>query len=298
MPDRVANGPRVAAHVGVIDEVELIGPCLDHLRSIGVGDIVVHDMGSSDGTREVLRAREGPDLRVIESSNAEPADQWHQSIAEAVRALDADWVVTIDADEFILPREGNLPAALARADGDVIRLPRYNMVLGPDGLRLPMPLGPDRYGKVDLFARAEPDFRDRLRQDPTLFWLRAVPLHKTAVRPAGVGRFTDGMHAVIPQPGAKLREGVAGDVLIAHAALTTYPRFARKIANIREVFRLHEGALSPGFGWHWRRWVALDDAGALRGEFERSHLSWDALAQLRADGVVQSAADLLSAGGR
>lgn len=292
------NTLRVAAHVGVKDEAGLIGPCLDHLRRIGVHDIVVQDMGSNDGTREILRTREGPNLRVIDSSNTEPDDLWHRRVAEAVRDLDADRVVMIDADEFILPRDGDLPAALARIDADLVRLPRYNVVLGPDGLCLPMPADPSRYSEIDLFARAEPDFRDRLLQDPTLFWLRAVPVHKIAVSPKAVGRFQDGMHGVVPLPGVQLREAIAEDVLIAHAALTDYDRFAQKVVNIREVFRLHEGALAPGFGWHWRRWVALDDQGELRDEFERSHLSAGDLAQLRAEGIVRSAAELLASGGR
>jgi hypothetical protein len=46
-----------------MDEVELIGPCLDHLNRIGVFDIIVHDMGSTDGTRDILRSREGAHLR-------------------------------------------------------------------------------------------------------------------------------------------------------------------------------------------------------------------------------------------
>jgi glycosyltransferase involved in cell wall biosynthesis len=276
-----------------MDEVELIGPCLDHLNRIGVFDIIVHDMGSTDGTRDILRSREGAHLRVIDASNADDAEIWHQQVVTAVRALDADRVVMIDADEFILPRGGDLPAALARIDAEVVRFPRYNIVLGPRGLSSPLPIDPDNYGEIELFVRAEPDFRKKLEQDPTQFWLRAVPVPKIAVPPGAVERFKDGMHGIVARPGMQLRNCLADNVLIAHAALTTYPRFSRKIRNVREVFRLHDGALPPEFGWHWRRWVQLDDDGGLRAEFDRSHLSADALARLRAEGIVRSAADVL-----
>ena len=46
--------PRIAAYLGVKDEVELIEPCIAHLRSIGVEHIMACDMSSTDGTAEVL----------------------------------------------------------------------------------------------------------------------------------------------------------------------------------------------------------------------------------------------------
>jgi hypothetical protein len=215
-----------------------------------------------------------------------------------VRDLDADRVVMIDADEFVLPRDGDLPAALARIQAEMVHIPRYNVVLGPEGLCLPMPPEPDRYDRIALFARNDPDFRTRLEQDPTLFWLRAVPLPKIAVQPGVVARFRDGMHGATPLPGVQLRESHTRDILIAHAALSGYDRFMRKLDNIREMFRLHEGKLGPGLGRHWHRWMELADRGALRAEYDRCHLSAEALERLRAEGIVQSAAALLASGMR
>lgn len=277
-----------------MDEVDLIGPCLDHLQRIGVSEIIVQDMKSTDGTRDILKAREGPNLRVVDSSNDESSDHYHQRVIEAVRSLHADRVVMIDADEFILPRCGNLPQALARIDADLIRLPRYNVVLGSAGLRWKFPLDPSNYAKIDLYAKASADFRERLQQDHTLAWLRVVPMQKVAVNPKVVERFDDGMHGIQPRQGAQVHECIAEDILIAHAALTDYYRFERKVANIREVFRLHDATLGPGWGWHWRRWVDLDNRGALRAEFERSHLSDQDIVNLRADGSIQNVADLLA----
>jgi hypothetical protein len=50
---------RMSAAIGSCDEVEFIGPLLEHLRAIGVGHIIGADAGSTDGTAEALRAAPG-----------------------------------------------------------------------------------------------------------------------------------------------------------------------------------------------------------------------------------------------
>src|SRR5687768_15882601 len=57
-----------AAVLGVKDEVELIGACVDRLRRIGVERIRVLDAGSTDGTLDVLASLAGPDLSVTHHS--------------------------------------------------------------------------------------------------------------------------------------------------------------------------------------------------------------------------------------
>jgi hypothetical protein len=113
---------RLAAHIGVKDEIELLPHCIAHLRTIGV-----------DGTREYLQEQEGVDFHVLHSSNA-----------AAIRECSADWVLAIDADEFPLTSSGDLREALAGVEADALRIPRYNVVLGPQGPCHPLPCPPRR----------------------------------------------------------------------------------------------------------------------------------------------------------
>lgn len=46
---------RIAANLGVKDEVELIERSVAHLRAIGVDLIIACDLGSTDGTLEISR---------------------------------------------------------------------------------------------------------------------------------------------------------------------------------------------------------------------------------------------------
>ncbi len=281
---------RVAAHIGVLDEIELIGPCIDHLRSLGVDEFVVCDMASTDGTREALAAQEGPGFRVIESSNAEASEDWRARNAAAIAQSRADWVLIIDADEFPLVAQGDLKRALAAVQANILRLPRYNMVLGQDGLPVPPPPSPEDFARLDLYLTPMTSFSPKL--GPTDYWLKLTPLPKLAVRPQMLAGLQFGLHNAILKPGCDDRPATSRDIVLAHAALSTYPRFARKIANVREAFRLQPG-LPESFAWHWRRWVEIAARGGLEEEFRRSRLSAPGIEALRQRGEIASAAAVL-----
>lgn len=295
-----AGSVRVAAFVGVLNERALIAACLDHLRRIGVAPITVLDLGSTDGTIAVVEALAGPDLRLVHAHRGGSDADLMALAQREVAASPADWAVLMDADEFPLPRGGDLPAVLARAQAaDVLTLPRYNIALGPRGTGAALPPeGPHVYGDIDLHVAAEHGFRARLAEDPTRAWLAGVPAPKIAVRPGRVARIVRGMHDVHPPPGQTLRRARSDEIVVAHAALTDFDRFRRKIASIRATFDAHGAEFGPNFGWHWRRWLELDAAGDLRAEYDRSVLGAADLAAWRAAGRVKSAAAVIGADDR
>lgn len=285
---------KLAAHIGVKDEIELLPHCIAHLRSVGVEEFIVCDMASTDGTREYLQGQEGGDFRVLDSSNMEPADQWRERNAAAIRECTADWVLAIDADEFPLTESGDLREALADVDAQVVRIPRYNVVLSPQGPCLPFPCPPSCFDAVQLIVKTSDQFQQRLAEDPELPWIRFVPLPKVAVRPAMVANIQDGMHDIVPVEGQQPKRATADNILLAHVALSSFSRFKHKMRNIREVFDHHEGKLAPGFGWHWLRWIELEKNGELRNEFERSIFRATTIGQLQEEAVVRTAKQMLA----
>jgi dolichol-phosphate mannosyltransferase len=100
----------VAVIVPVLDENLRLGPCLEGLRQQGciVREIVVVDGGSIDGTQATVRASEHRDGRIRLVDAAPVPDGLNGKAhglsvgAEAV-ALDADWLLTIDADVRLQP---------------------------------------------------------------------------------------------------------------------------------------------------------------------------------------------------
>ena len=286
---------RVAAHIGVLNEAAMIRPCIDNMRRIGATDFVVFDLNSTDGTRDILAGMEGDDLRVIDFPAGGTDKLLMEMATRAINDSPADWCVLMDADEFPMPRGGDIAAILGRSKADLIELPRYNVALGPDGLRMPLPpRGPGDHARTDLLVESAAATRAQIEADPTLAWLRVVPAPKLAVRSGRIARLARGMHNARPRPGQSLRRVRSRNIVIAHAALTDYPRFREKVASIRRTFEAYGGEMSKRFGWHWRRWVALDDAGRLREEFERSFLTAETLETLRGEGAIKSAAAWLA----
>ena len=233
------------------------------------------------------------DMDLIAAYAVDATEPGDELLVESRLAADA---VSAGLEALLRLASGSLAEALTAATADVVRVPRFNVPLGPDGPRLPLPLPPESYAGVDLIVRAIPDFRTQLRVNPSLPWIRAVPVPKVIVRPQKIGTLIDGMHDVLPLPGQALTRALAQNIVTAHLPFSTEARFARKIENIREVFRHHDSYMGANLGWHWRRWLELADRGEISGEFDRTRFSMDTIEALRREGIIMSAADVLSGG--
>lgn len=288
--------PTIAALVGVKNEMSLIGPCIAHLRAIGVSEIVVHDVASTDGTREWVAAQ--PDVRLLETRDDDSNEVMENRAMDAVRAMRADWLIGMDADEFSLPRGGDLRSCLAATEADVLKIPRYNVVVSEQGICMPLPPDPQAYDQTDLYVQVDRNFRKKLQANPTLTWLQFAPDSKIMVRLDKLRRgdivgFTHGVHNVETAEGATVVTEISTDIITAHVGLSDYDRFAAKVGHIQALIA---DGIASNFGWTWRRWAEQADAGTLRDEYDRSVVSETEIAALRKAGVIASAADLLDRG--
>lgn len=287
---------KIAALLGVKDEVELIGPTVDHLRSIGVGLIVVYDLGSTDGTKEVLETYRSADLRIVHQTdlNAD-LDEFRRGIGaviDLVVAANADWLLIQDADEFWLPATGNLKECAMLDRVDLLSVVRFNVPPIKDATMLYPPFSPDKYDRVPLVIKSHSNFRKFMRQNPTTPWILRVPVPKVMVRPALIVSFLQGGHGVVPREGVVLRRIEPADLLIAHLPFTTQTRFTRKIANIRRNLQVHDKNYRADAAWHWRRWTALIEDEGISAEFERSRFDAETTDRLRRQGIVRTAAEV------
>ncbi|WP_428311670.1 glycosyltransferase family 2 protein [Hydrocarboniphaga sp.] len=290
---------KIAALVGVKDEVELIDRCIAHLRRIGVGQIVVFDANSTDGTIERLQqhAQAGAlQYFVIDDRQPDAMQQVNQISRQLLGASDAEWVMFQDADEFWLPASGDLRDGLAGHRADVLSVRRFNVPVTDAGVLLPDSLEPARYRELQLFAKPVRDLRKRLQdQEDNMAWIRDVPRGKVIARRRVIGGVALGGHDVIVPPQIEASRACPLDVLIAHLPFTTATRFARKRRNISEYFKQRdaEGKGAEARAWHWRRWDELADDPAVLAEFQRQLLPMRRIQKMQQRGVVRSAADLL-----
>jgi hypothetical protein len=288
---------QIAAILGVKDEAELLPRVISHLFRIGVNQVVARDNSSTDGSAEYLRAHACDRLLLEPMTEAESSDNdvWAIRESDIARRTGADWVLFLDADEFWLPRSGLLRECRQFHDAgvDVLTVPRYNVPLTSEGALMPDDLQPVSLPQLDLVIKAPAaDHRSYLELNPRQAWIAGVPMPKIAVRPQRVGALHLGHHDVEGAAGSVLRHEVAQDVLIAHLPFTTLGRFERKVTNIRQLLREHESMFPGHAAWHWKRWAALQDDGAVRDEFHRQSMSLAQLALMRAEGAIRNAAEI------
>jgi GT2 family glycosyltransferase len=295
---------RIAAYLGVKDEIELIERSIAHLRAIGVDTIMACDMSSTDGTAEVLEKYRSDDFLILTlcnnalSGRAEEEDSWMSHSLRRYKDAPADWVIFLDADEFWLPASGNLKDCEGFYSADVLVVDRFNVVLGPRHPCMPFELPPSRYGETQLFVRTVRNFHIAKQTDATATpWIMGQLMPKIAARPSMIDGTIAGEHDVIAYEGS-LRRTTPNDLLIAHLGLSTRSRFERKVRNIRAIYDGEGIDLSLpeetwrnyGVGWHWRRWATLPD---LSDEFAQNVVSDEQISILREQGVIASAQEML-----
>ena len=285
---------RIVARLGVLDEVELIGAAIAHLKAIGVDLVIACDRGSTDGTQDVLErhAAQGDVWHHVMSNRSDP-DDWAAQTLRLIRSADADWVIFLDADEFPLPSSGSLRDCASLHDADVLEVDRFNVASGGDAPVSAATFGRDRYATLALIAEPIDDFWAHLERHPDTPWVMQRPYRKLMVRPAVIEKIELGGHEVAVRPGRSVRRVTPPDLIAAHVPFTTRSRFLRKVANLRVLLDEHGATLPPTAARHWRRWATQDPA-ALDAEFERMGLGAAELAELRARGIVRPASEILA----
>jgi Glycosyl transferase family 2 len=283
------NRLKIAANLGVCDEVELISPCIQHLRAIGVDLIVVTDVASTDGTREILRefARD-PDIRLIEISDEEDPWGFPERMYEwTISEFSVDRVLFIDADEFWLPRTGRLKETVTLSTADVLKVNRFNVPLVEGELKCPAILLPEVYNDIHFVTAPVAWTEIGVRPEITHSMTRVLP--KVIMNPRRVAGFTIGSHGIRKNPDLEPIESAPDDLVIAHLPFSTLPRFQRKTDNIRKSLSRYGHRLVGGQARHWRRWLQLADEGKAEEEFRQQWLSRQQFEHLCSTGIVQSA---------
>jgi capsular polysaccharide biosynthesis protein len=291
------GAPRIAAFVGVKDEVEIVARIIDHNRAIGFDLTVFCDANSTDGTFEIIeRYRSDGDIRIMQIQDPDHPDFYFPAALEMMKREEIGWVVSLDADEYCIPASGNVKDCASLENGDLLLLDRFNIPLSPSGPMMPERLDPDHYGDLLLIAKPIANLPIYLRQHANTPWIIGVDAPKAMARPERTSTVREGGHDIIAADRAPLRWSRPADLFIAHLPLTTRTRFVRKIDNARRFLDAHdaagEGYLTADSAWHWRRWIALAEEGRLDEEFDRSIFDPAMIAELRRAGVIRSAGEI------
>jgi dolichol-phosphate mannosyltransferase len=122
--DEVTDPPAVSVVVPVLNEYRRLGPCLDGLATCGteVGEILVVDGGSTDGTQALVRTYTERDRRVRLVDATPIPVHWNGKAWGLQVGLDRgnpalEWVLTVDADVRVAPPLARALLAHARRTG-------------------------------------------------------------------------------------------------------------------------------------------------------------------------------------
>lgn len=235
----------------VRDEADVIAINLEHHLAQGVDAFIVTDNGSVDATLQILRQYE---QRGVLELIREPAQTYAQAVwvtrmAERAAAINADWVIHADADEFWIAaqpgrRLRDVVSQLPATD-PVHRVQRWNAVL--------------RRSQADQ-DRIEP--RQIRWYDSNSRNSKNKPLPPKVLHRGRSGvQIGQGNHSLTwPDPDVPIRSN--SDLLILHLPLRGYRHYERKIRQGGRAYAANPD-LPASVGNTWRQEHLLYLAGDL-----------------------------------
>jgi hypothetical protein len=122
---------KIVMTILVRNEDDIIGENLKYHLNNGVDFFIITDHHSTDGTLDILHeyeARGVADVRV-EKSNEHHQARWVTEMArKASEVYGADWVINNDADEFWIPKTGNLKDFFEAVNSNIYKIhaPRFD----------------------------------------------------------------------------------------------------------------------------------------------------------------------------
>jgi glycosyltransferase involved in cell wall biosynthesis len=246
----------------VKNEAEIIADNLKVHSQLGVDNFIVMDNGSKDGTRELLdELKKKYEITIIDRAVTDyQQSNWRTEMARlARRKYGAQWVISNDADEFWIPKQGDLKSELT-STGSIIYCQRFNMLFDRESF--------DHGGKY-----YEQNNRVRypihyprgivLTEDNMSIMLGRINC-KVMLRTLGLLRVKGGNHRAWHLWG-KWNETTSRNVQVYHFPIRSKEHFLRNIEN-RKVL-LDKGVTRMGL--HYKRWVRMLEQGTLDQEIER-----------------------------
>lgn len=283
---------KITAHIGFSDETDVLGRCIDHLYRIGVDAIVIGDISGEEAAMAPILKRYGgrADFALVTVTTAakDPETLPAAMLRYSQAHFDSDWMLFTDADEFWIPRSGDIKQTAALAQADIISVNRFNLALEqgvngtPIACDLEHPLG------MLLYVNTPANSLDLFQTQPNHRWISGQVGPKVLARANAIEALSIGMHDVIPPPNASVRRAKADDLLIAHLPFTTFARFSNKVQKIHTIYQTDPARWDalPNTAWHWHRWRMLDNQGQLEAEFLNQACTREELLRLQAENVI------------
>ena len=262
---------KIVLAVNVFDNADTLRDCVDWHLAAGVDFIVAADMGSDDGSQDILEDFAKSGSLSWSSQPRQNLDGYDPLTALAKTARDrfnADWIILLDADEFLCTGGASLHDVTRTAgqeDIAVLTVPRFNMT-GP------LPQSEQHYLEVLNLRIDRPSAvssNTKISGDLLFAQVFARIQPKVIVRASSFVEYGAAAHDAVTSHGSV---GQHAELKILHYPFRHFREYEKKVENIAAFLAVNQH-LPPDWGWHWRRFVRVRDAGQLKAEYDKQFVS-------------------------
>lgn len=244
------------------NEVDIIADNLKVHSQLGVDNFIVMDNGSKDGTRELLdELQKKYELTIIDRPVTDyQQSNWKTEMARLARKkYGAQWVITNDADEFWIPKTGDLKSELT-STGSIIYCHRANVLFDREAFD-----NGGKYYEQNNRVLYPINYPKGIQLSEDNLSIMLGNIHgKVMVRTLGLLRVKGGNHRAW-HLWSKLNQTTSENVLVYHFPIRSKEHFIRNIENRKAL--LDKGVTK--MGQHYKRWVKMLEQGTLEQEIER-----------------------------
>ncbi len=220
---------KIAALTWARNEEDILEDFVRHTMEY-VDHMIVVLHRCTDASQEILEMlqKEGFPLEIREDDS--PVHRQSAALTELMHEQDADWILPLDADEFLA---GNLDA--------LVEFPRESVTLLPWKTYVPTVLDDAREPRVQQRITHRKSF------EQPQFYKVLVP--QTITRDHGI-TLLEGNHIVVDRSGTPLASTKTDALWLAHFPVRSASQLRAKICNGWESHRINPER-KPGQAFHW-----------------------------------------------
>lgn len=254
------QGLTFIAATTTLNSADVIEMFLQHMRLIGAAGVLVMDLGSSDGTPEVIALPRWQGFASLVPSKGYAADDSsNHLLAHAKARFGGAWCLFCDPDEFIEP---GIATLTPRDEVSCISFARHNVTARREAVGAPGDIAwaALRLEIVKPAARPRADHKKANLSPP---WIFGAVKPKILVRIAATEAIGSGDHVAVLNSGLAVKNT---ELAIRHYPMRSFAAFETKVKTAGS-YLAQNPQFDENWGWHWRRWLRILKDGGLQAEF-------------------------------
>jgi hypothetical protein len=243
-----------------LHSADIIGRFLERAERVGAEHALILDLGSKDGTQDLVRSSRWHGFASLIQVDDYRADDSSNTLLQHAKSQNSvTWCLFCDPDEMI---PIGLVSLAPAEDISCIQIARRNVTARRSHLTKSLDAPWDALTlEIGKPVKRTSGARLATVLDPP--WIYSFIKSKILVRLTDTEAIGSGDHIATLGKGRVVK---GANVVLHHYPLRSYDAFTTKIESAKSYL-----AANPQFGedwgWHWRRWVRLAEEGALEAEY-------------------------------